>query len=86
MSEYRPRSFVVGQGEVPLDTGGKPLAVADPDDLATSDELERMRCTLQTLQGRVESLERSRTVERDERQKVRRAIGQLAAAFGFVTK
>ena len=51
-----------------------------------ANELERVRCALQTLQGRVESLERTRTVERDERQKVRRAIGQLAAAFGFVTK
>ena len=88
MSEYKPRTIDIGTGkEVPFDHKGRALVGKHSDDCAVAvDPLEQMRCTIQTLQGRIESLERQRTVDRDERQKLRRAVGQLAAAFGFITK
>lgn len=50
------------------------------------DETANLKAHIQTLQGRLEALERARTADREMHLKVRRAIGQLAAAVGLLSK
>jgi predicted nucleic acid-binding Zn-ribbon protein len=50
------------------------------------DDTANLKAHLQTLQGRLEALERAQAVDRERHIKVRRAIGQLAAAVGLMPK
>ena len=45
------------------------------------DETANLKAHISTLQGRLEALERTVTAMRDREIKVRRAVGQLGAAF-----
>lgn len=54
--------------------------------LATETDVDALRAHVQTLQCRVEALERQQRADAELRLKVRRAIGALAAAFGLVAK
>ena len=47
----------------------------------TPPEVDTLKAHIQTLQGRLEALERTVTAMRDREIKVRRAVGQLGAAF-----
>ena len=47
----------------------------------TPHEVDTPKAHIQTLQGRLEALERAVTAMRDREIKVRRAVGQLGAAF-----
>lgn len=58
-------------------------AALDLDDEAT--EIETLRAMVRTLLGRVESLERTVSAIRDREMKMRRAIGQMAAAADLTT-
>ena len=45
------------------------------------DETANLKAHIQTLQGRIEALERTVTAMRERDLKVRRAVGQLASAY-----
>ena len=47
----------------------------------TDREVETLRAMVLTLLGRVEALERTVSAIRDRETKIRRAVGQLGAAF-----
>ena len=47
----------------------------------TPPEVDTLKAHIQTLQGRLEALERTVTAMREREIKVRRAVGQLGAAF-----
>ena len=49
-------------------------------------EVSNLKAHIQTLQGRIEALERAHSAERELHLKIRRAIGQLAAAVGLMAK
>jgi hypothetical protein len=46
-----------------------------------TDETANLKAHIQTLQGRLEALERTVTAMREREIKVRRGMGQLAAAY-----
>ena len=49
-------------------------------------EVSNLKAHIQTLQGRIEAIERAQSADRELHLKVRRAIGQLAAAMGLLAK
>ncbi len=51
------------------------------NDHYTPPEVDTLKAHIQTLQGRLEALERAVTAMREREIKVRRAVGQLGAAY-----
>lgn len=47
----------------------------------TPPEVDTLKAHIQTLQGRIEALERTVTAMRERDLKVRRAVGQFASAY-----
>lgn len=72
MSETRPV-------RIAMTADGEPYA-------CPVDETANLKAHIQTLQGRLEALERAQTADRELHLKVRRAVGQLAAAMGLMAK
>ena len=60
---------------------GRMRPVLDSEFVPRSDETANLKAHIQTLQGRLEALERAVTAMREREIKVRRAVGQLGAAF-----
>ena len=64
-----------------MSTGNTRIAADDGSYPCPVDDTDRLRAHIQTLQGRLEALERAVTAMREREIKVRRAVGQLGAAF-----
>jgi hypothetical protein len=89
MSGYVPRITEIGRqtGLTDDEIKGRPLAGKHGHDECERGyceplaETANLKAHIQTLQGRLESLERTVTAMREREIKVRRGMGQLAAAY-----
>jgi hypothetical protein len=94
MSGYVPRITEIGRqtGLTDDEIKGRPLAGKHGHDECERGyceplaETANLKAHIQTLQGRLEAVERAQAADREVHLKVRRAIGQLAAAVGLMPK